>query len=130
MRFQIDGGWGCQGGRQLTFSLCLSRAAEVEGEEVEEGRRLYALLRQQLAELRRATLQLRACLGPSLQPFSSQLAAPAAAGGWLLPPLQVCHFLAAEAADFASLQFNSPGESSFDAAAIDAELLWRSVLCR
>jgi hypothetical protein len=33
-------------------------AAELEGEEVEEARRLYALLRQQLAELRQASLQV------------------------------------------------------------------------
>ena len=132
-------------------------AAELEGEEVEEARRLYALLRQQLAELRQASLQvrvhsncsftaaevqhkstaflhnrvfnsinhlaraetcpwqctplpclqLRASLG--LQPFTSQLAAPAAAGGLQLPPLEVTHFLVADSADFLAVQVNTAG---------------------
>lgn len=33
--------------------------AELEGEEVEEARRLYALLRQQLADLRQTSLEVR-----------------------------------------------------------------------
>lgn len=80
--------------------------AELEGEEVEEARRLYALLRQQLRELRCASLALRACLG--LQRYASQLAAGAGAA---VPPLEVSHFLAADSADFVSAQFSTAGEA-------------------
>lgn len=71
---------------------------------MEEARRLYALLRQQLWELRSATLALRACLG--LQRFASQLSAGADAA---VPPLEVSHFLAADSADFVSAQFGTAG---------------------
>ncbi|KAL4444145.1 hypothetical protein ABPG75_011882 [Micractinium tetrahymenae] len=82
--------------------------AELEGEEVEEARRLYALLRQQLWELRSASLALRASLG--LQRFTSQLAPPAGAGGCAVAPLEVAHFLAADSADFVSVQFATAAE--------------------
>lgn len=74
---------------------------------MEEARRLYALLRQQLWELRSASLALRASLG--LQRFTSQLAAPGAAGA-AVPPLEVTHLLAADSADFVSAQFATAGE--------------------
>jgi hypothetical protein len=52
-------------------------------------------------------LQLRASLG--LQPFTSQLPAPASSGGLQLPPLEVTHFLVADSADFLAVQFNTAG---------------------
>lgn len=54
--------------------------------------------------------QLRACLG--LQPFSSQLAAPPARGGLLVPPLGLTHFLVADTADFVAVQFSTQGGCS------------------